>query len=94
VTTLPEIARRIVEAYTNALDSADEGLRTHTNPGWLDRLDASASHVMGVIFVWVRVMSSIAALMWSFFLCVLPLLLATWLIVSIVAIASTRAASR
>ena len=88
MTTLADIAQRIVEAYGQALESAREGLQTHDNPAWLDKLDEWASNAVGVIFVWVRIVSAAACLLWSFFLCVLPLFLATWLIVLIIATAT------
>jgi hypothetical protein len=85
--TCSHVARRIVEAWAEAFEAARVALQTHPSPSWLERLDVTASDLVGVLFIWVRIVSATAALLWSFFLCVLPLLLATWLIVSIIAIA-------
>lgn len=82
---LSDAVESVAEAYSRGLEAAQNGLQTRPEPLWLERLDMWASNMVGVLFVWVRIISGLAVLMWSFFLFILPVLLATWIIVTIVA---------
>lgn len=78
--------RRLFEA----MDSARNGLQTYAAPRWLDRLDSAASDVIGFLFIWARVVVASAVLMWTFFLFVAPLILATSWIIWIISLAQPK----
>ncbi len=88
--TLADALKGIAEAFSTAVDTAQEHLQTHNNPSWLDHAEAYLSHVVGVIFLLIRLSSAVAVLMWTGFLLVLPLGLGVAILVFIAETASHR----
>lgn len=73
-----------------SISDAREHMQTHEDSPWLERLDGAVSDIVGMVLAWSRVVLVVAWLMWSFFMVVLPLLLATATIVGIAALAAPR----
>lgn len=89
---MSEPARNLWTRLDDSIVAAREHMQTHTNSAWLDRVDAGVSDIVGLLFAWARIALAGACLMWTFFLFVLPLLLATVIVVGIASITAPRMA--
>lgn len=88
--TLIDAVRRVQAALRSTAETVCDEVQPYESPTWLQRFEYGVSDLAGFLLVLSRLAWAVSILMWSIFSMFLPLLIATWMIVIIIAMAGAR----